>query len=130
MKKFLSFSVGLIFIGNFLFAQTNFTSVATGNWDSNLTWGTAAGVYPGSAAAGVTGIVTISAGTTVTLNVTPANNIGSLALIISTGAETLNISDGFTLNVTGGVLIAGAITGGGANKTLALNGPTAALNCA
>jgi len=48
MKKFLSLSAGLILIGNFLFAQT-FTAVASGNWDSNVTWGTALGVFPGAA---------------------------------------------------------------------------------
>ncbi len=128
MKKILSFSVGLIFIGNFLFGQAvgTYISVATGNWTNLATWqqgnGTtfvAATSYPGQNVG--TGIVTISLGTTVTLDITPPNPIGSLALIIGNGTETLNISGGFTLNVTGGVLIAGAQNGAGVNKILNVN---------
>src|SRR5688572_20564307 len=129
MKKVLSFSLGLILIGNFLFAQTNFVSVASGNWSSNATWGTAAGVYPGAVGVpGGTGSVTISTGDAVVLDVSPLNAIASLQLIIGTGAETLTISAGQILNVTGNVLIAGAITGGGANKTIIMNGAGAELN--
>ena len=41
MKKVLSFSVGLIFISNYLFAQTAGdyrTNVASGNWGTLATW--------------------------------------------------------------------------------------------
>jgi len=128
MKKVLSFSVGLILIGNFLFAQAvgTYISVATGNWTTLATWQQGNGVgfvaatsYPGQNPG--TTIVTISLGTTVTLDITPPNAIGSLALIIGNGTETLNISGGFTLNVTGGVLIAGAQNGAGVNKILNVN---------
>ena len=133
MKKILSFSLGLILIGNYLFAAAgDYISVATGNWNATTTWNADYGLgfvtatdYPGQNPS--TGSVTIGLGTTVTLNVSP-NAIASLQLIIGTGAETLTISDGFTLNVTGNVLIAGAISGGGANKTIIMNGPGAVLN--
>jgi hypothetical protein len=137
MKKVLSLSLGLIFIGNYLFAAAgDYISVATGNWTTLTTWNqdngagfVAATSYPGQTPG--TGQVTIGLGTTVTLDVTisVANAIGSLQLIIGTGAETLNIPSGFTLNVTGNVLIAGALSGGGANKTIIMTG-TGILNCA
>ena len=137
MKKVLLLSAGLILIANYLSAQAvgTYISVANGNWSSLATWnqgnGTAfvaATSYPGQNSGTV--LVTISLGTAVTLDVSPANAIGSLALIIGTGAETLTISAGQTLNVTGNVLIAGAQTGGGANKTLIMNGAGATLNAA
>jgi len=135
MKKVLSLSLGLIFIGNYLFAATgDYISVATGNWNATTTWNAdygagfvAATDFPGLNTG--TGQVTISLGNVVTLNVSPLNAIGSLQLIIGNGTETLNISTGFTLNVTGNILIAGAITGGANNKTIIMNG-TGVLNCA
>jgi hypothetical protein len=128
MKKVLSFSVGLIFIGNYLFAQA-FTAVASGNWSSNTTWGTAVGVYPG-AAAGTTS-VTIPTGFAVTLDVSPANPIGSLAIAVGNGNNTLTVSAGQTLNVTGGIVITGAVTGGGGvTKSLIMNGAGAVVNAA
>jgi hypothetical protein len=131
MKKVLSFSVGLIFIGNFLFAQTNFTAVASGNWDNNATWGTAVGIYPGAATVASTGTVTIPTGFAVTLNVTPANPIGALAIAVGNGNNTLTVSAGQTLNVTGGIVITGAVTGGGGvTKSLIMNGAGAVVNAA
>src|SRR5688572_11165959 len=108
MKKVLSLSLGLILIGNSLFAQ-NFTAVASGNWDNPATWGVA--TYPGAAAG--TLLVTIPTGFAVTLNVTPANPIGALAIAVGNGNNTLTVSTGQTLNVTGGTVITGAVTGGG-----------------
>ena len=131
MKKILSFSLGLILIGNFLFAQTNFTAVASGNWDNNATWGTAVGIYPGAATVASTGIVTIPTGFAVTLNVSPVNPIGSLAIAVGNGNNSLTVSAGQTLNVTGGILITGAVTGGGGvTKSLILNGAGAVVNAA
>ena len=128
MKKVLSFSLGLIFIGNYLFAQ-NFTAVASGNWDNNATWGTAAGVYPG--AAGGTLLVTIPTGFAVTLNVSPAFPIDALAIAVGNGNNTLTVSPGFTLNVTNGIVITGAVTGGGGvTKSLIMNGAGAVVNAA
>lgn len=128
MKKVLSFSLGLVFFANYLFAQ-NFTAVASGNWNDNATWGTAVGVYPGAAAG--TLLVTIPTGFAVTLNVSPANPIGSLAIAVGNGNNTLTVSPGFTLNVTGGIVITGAVTGGGGvTKSLVMNGPGAVVNAA
>ncbi len=119
MKKFLSFSVGLIFLTNYLFAQT-FTAVTSGNWDAPATWGLVSG-YPG-AATGTT-LVTIPTGFAVTLNVSPAFPIGSLAIAVGNGNNSLTVSPTFTLNVTGGILITGAVTGGGGvTKSLIMNG--------
>ncbi|HEY5771654.1 MAG TPA: hypothetical protein VIS75_03455, partial [Chitinophagaceae bacterium] len=119
MKKVLSLSLGLIFIGNFLFAQ-NFTAVASGAWNSNTTWGTAVGVYPGAAAG--TLVVTIPTGFAVTLGVTPAFPIGDLAIAVGNGNNSLTVSAG-TLTVTGGILITGAVTGGGGvTKSLIMSG--------
>jgi len=128
MKKLLLLSAGLIFIGNFLLAQ-NFTAVASGNWNSNATWGTAVGVFPGSAAGTLT--VTIPVGLAVTLNVSPAFPIDALAIAVGNGNNTLTVSDGFTLNVTNGIVITGAVTGGGGvTKSLIMNGAGAVVNCA
>ena len=128
MKKVLSLSLGLIFIGNFLFAQ-NFTAVASGNWNSNTTWGTAPGVYPGAAAGTLT--VTIPVGFAVTLNVSPAFPIDALAIAVGNGNNSLTVSPGFTLNVTNGIVITGAVTGGGGvTKSLIMNGAGAVVNAA
>jgi hypothetical protein len=126
MKKVLSLSLGLIFIGNFLFAQ-NFTAVANGNWSNPATWGVA--TYPGAAAG--TLIVTIPVGLAVTLDVSPANAIGGLAIAVGNGNNTLTVSAGQTLNVTGGIVITGAVTGGGGvTKSLIMNGAGAVVNAA
>src|SRR5215204_4481857 len=128
MKKILFISLGLILIANYLSAQ-NFTAVASGNWNSNTTWGTAPGVFPGAAAGTLT--VTIPTGFAVTLNVSPANPIGALDIPAGNGNNSLTVSDGFTLNVTGGITIAGATTGGGGvTKSLIMNGPNAVVNAA
>src|SRR5688572_4757818 len=128
MKKVLSLSLGLIFFTNYLSAQA-FTAVASGNWSSNTTWGTAVGVFPG-AAAGTT-LVTIPTGFAVTLDVSPGNPIGALAIAVGNGNNTLTVSAGQTLNVTGGIVITGAITGGGGvTKSLIMNGAGAVVNAA
>jgi len=131
MKKVLSLSLGLILIGNFLLAQTNFTAVASGNWDNNATWGTAAGIYPGAATVVSTGTVTIPTDFAVTLNVSPVNAIGALAIAVGNGNNSLIVSAGQTLNVTGGIVITGAVSGpGGVTKSLIMNGAGSVVNAA
>jgi len=126
MKKVLSLSLGVIFIGNFLFAQ-NFTAIASGNWSNLATWGTA--TYPGQNTGTLT--VTIPVGLAVTLDVSPANPIGALAIAVGNGNNTLTVSAGQTLNVTGGIAILGAVTGGGGvTKSLIMNGAGAVVNAA
>ncbi|HMK18393.1 MAG TPA: T9SS type A sorting domain-containing protein [Chitinophagaceae bacterium] len=126
MKKILSFSVGLILISNYLSAQ-NFTATASGNWSNPATWGSA--TYPGAATG--TLIVTIPTGFAVTLDVSPAFPIGSLAIAVGNGNNTLTVSAGQTLNVTGGIAIFGAVTGGGGvTKSLIMNGVGAVVNAA
>lgn len=112
-----------------------FTSIATGNWnDGPTTWGTGAGVYPGSAQAGDT--VTIGGNHVITLNVDPAYTLASITnadnsgyiTVGTTRAITLTASTGYTysgtgttnggLKVTAGTL---TITGGGAGTTAVTN---------
>lgn len=77
--------------------MASFTSIATGNWnDGPTTWGTAAGVYPGSGGAGDT--VTI-AGHTVTLNVSPAYSIATITNSDNTGY--IAVGSSYTLTLTG-----------------------------
>ena len=109
-------------------------SIATGNWTTITTWqrynGTAfvaSPDYPGASTG--TGEVTISAGDAVTLNVTPANPIGTLAIEGGAGNTSLTISNTFILNVTGAILI-DAATGAAATKSIVLNGASAQLNAA
>ena len=127
MKKILSLSLGLILIGNFLFAQ-NFTAVASGNWSNLATWGTA--TYPGQNTGTLT--VTIPIGLAVTLDVSPANPIGALAIAVGNGDNTLTVSAGQTLNVTGGILITGSVSGSPTafTKSLIMNGAGAVVNAA
>jgi hypothetical protein len=130
MKKVLSFSLGLILISNYLFAQPTFTAVANGAWSSNTTWGTGVGVYPGAAAGTTT--VTIPNNLAVTLDVSPANPIGTLAIAVGNGDNTLTVSAGQTLNVTGGILITGSVSGSPTpfTKSLIMNGAGAIVNAA
>jgi hypothetical protein len=137
MKKNLFLSAGLIFIGNFLFAQVagDYISVASGVWNNIANWqrhnGTAfvaATDYPGQNTG--TGEVTIQNGNAVILNVSPANPIDSL-LIQGGGTNTsLTINDGFTLTVTGGAQISPPTGGSGIIKSINMIGPTGTLNCA
>ena len=122
MKKVLSFSLGLIFIGNFLFAQTISQLLHPETGIAIPHGALAVGVYPG-AAAGNTGSVTIPTGFAVTLNVSPANPIGSLAIAVGNGNNSLTVSNAFTLNVTGGILINAGSTGGSwRTKSIVMNG--------
>lgn len=134
MKKILFISAGLIFIGNYLFAQVagDYLAVTSGNWTTLATWerynGTAyvaATDYPGQNTG--TGEVIIEAGLAVTLNVSPANPIGALTIEGGGGTTSLTISNTFILNVTGPILI-DAATGAAATKSIVLNGATAQLN--
>lgn len=136
MKKILSFSLGLILIGNYLSAQVagDYLAVANGNWTTIATWqrynGTsyvAATDYPGQNTG--TGEVIIGTGLAVTLNVSPANPIGLLTIEGGAGNTSLTISNTFILNVTGAALISAA-TGAAATKSIIMNGGTAQLNAA
>ena len=136
MKKVLLISAGLIFIGNYLSAQVigDYRSIGNGNWGTIATWqrynGTgfvAATEYPGQSTG--TGQVTILNGDAVILDVSPAFPIGSLVIEGGNGSSSLAISNGFILNVTGGILISPA-TGSANTKSIVLNGGTAQLTAA
>jgi hypothetical protein len=103
-------------------AACTFTSnvAATGNWSVAGSWtavGTSCGTYPGSSFAGDT--VVISAGDTITLDVSPANPIASLTLNSGTAGTVSRVtfSGANSLTVTGAVTINGqsGATAGSAN---------------
>ncbi len=113
-------------------AVGDYRTVAGGNWNTVANWqrcvtaGTWAGAtsttYPGQNAG--TGTVTIRNNHNVTLNVSPANNIG--ALTINTGANATALTFGaFTLNVAGDVNVNS--TSNDVAKSIALN--TGTLSC-
>ncbi|MGA7193981.1 MAG: hypothetical protein WBW94_10135, partial [Anaerolineales bacterium] len=86
-------------------AACTFTSKATGNWSAAGTWtatGTGCSTYPGQTFAGDT--VTIAAGNTVTVDVSPDNSIASLTFPAGV-ATNVNINSGITLNVSGTITI-------------------------
>jgi hypothetical protein len=136
MRKVLFFSALLIFVGNYLSAQSagDYRSIGNGNWDNAAIWQrhngsgfVAATDYPGQNTG--TGEVTISGGDAVILNVSPANPIGSLTIAGGSGTTSLTISNTSILNVTGPVVI-DAATGAAATKSIVMNGATAQLNAA
>jgi hypothetical protein len=136
--RILLLSASLIFIGNYLSAQVagDYRSNSLlGNWDLPIIWqkydGTTwlpAADYPGQNP-GV-GTVTIQDGNIITLNVSPANAVGSLAIQGGALNTLLVISAGFTLNVTGLVQINPPTSGTVVGKAIAMNGAAAQLNCA
>jgi len=137
MKRLLFLGVGLILIGNYLSAQAagDYISIATGIWVNSANWlrhdGTAfvaATDYPGQNTG--TGNVTIANGNSMILNASPAFPIGSLTFQEGNEFADLFINDGFTLNVTGAVLINPPVINIGKIKQVVLNGGTATLNCA
>ncbi len=133
MKKLLCISTCLICISNYLFAAAgDYQSVGNGNWTTLATWNqdngagfVAATSYPGQNPG--TGVVTIQNNDAITLNVSPANPIGSLVFAGTTGGGSVIISNTFTLNVTGQVLFNPATIFG--TKTISMNGASAQLNC-
>src|ERR1019366_1378342 len=111
--KFLSLLGGLmIFIASAANAQTTGdyrSNAASFNWNTAASWQTYNGVswvaavtYPGQALG--TGNVLVRSGQTVTINVSPANALGSLS--INTGTLTFNVASSITLSVTGDVTVA------------------------
>ncbi|MDI6767758.1 MAG: Ig-like domain-containing protein, partial [Bacteroidota bacterium] len=80
------------------FSQSTFTAVADGNWNSNTTWGTGVGIFPGTLDS-----VNIPAGRTVTiannrnetcaaLNLNSNSGSANTSLVFSTSTSTLNVS--------------------------------------
>jgi hypothetical protein len=137
--RILLLSASLISIGNYLSAQvigdyrSNVTSLAP--WDATATWQTwdgsawvAATAYPGQNLG--TGVVTITDGDAISLNVSPTNAIGSLIIQEGINDTQLFIFDGFTLTVTSNAQISAATSGAGIIKQISMNGATAQLNCA
>jgi hypothetical protein len=122
-------------LSNDIYGQVvgDYQSNATGNWNAVGTWQqciiagswSAATSYPGQNAG--TGIVTIRNNHTVTLNVSPANNIGAITFATGTTNATSLTITGRTLNVTNAVTF-GAPGGNNGDQTLTIG--TGTLNCA
>jgi hypothetical protein len=129
-------AIGLYFLlGCELFGQVNgdYQTRATGNWNANTTWQVFSGIwvncatgdYPGASPGA--GKVAIRNGHVITLNISPANNIGALTYAAGTTSATSLTIAGQTLNVTGTVTFGapGSSTG---DQTLTMG--TGTLNCA
>ena len=98
--------------------------MANGGWSRMGSSNYYPGQNPGTLA------VTIQDGNIITLNISPANAIGSLTIQGGAANTALTISDGFTLNVTGLVQIDPPTSGAAILKTIVMNGAAAQLNCA
>lgn len=122
----------LFFCSNSLYGQTagDYRTNVTGtwNWSTVANWqyynGTAwitATAYPGQNA--TVGLVSVQTGTNVTLDVTPANALGSLS-IVGTGTLSFSTTTARALTVNGAVSVAGTVntTGGGLLHTFTING--------
>ncbi len=136
--RILLISACLLFIGNYLSAQ------AVGDyrshdglafWNTAATWQTwngsawvAATNYPGQATG--TGVVTITDGHLIILNVTPAFPIGSLVIQEGIDDTQLFIFNGFTLTVIGNAQVSASTSGAGLIREIVINGPAGTLNCA
>lgn len=135
--KFLAFIAITLFFAMPAFAQAvgDYRSV-NGNWGTLSSWQrlnalpntwatpTSAQGYPGQNA--VPGTVTILNGSAITLNVSPANAIGSLVFESGNTASSLTFNSGTTLNVNGAVAFNGVT--GNITKTIAVGAGT--LSCA
>jgi hypothetical protein len=93
-------------------AACTFTSNATGNWSAAI-WnavGTACSTYPGQTYAGDT--VIIATGNTVTLDVSPANAIGTLTINTQAVVGTNGLTVGANTLTAASVSLTGSGTGG------------------
>ncbi len=100
----------------------------TANWQRCVTNGTWTGAttssYPGQNSG--TGVVTIQNNTNVNLNVSPANDLGSLSIPSGSNTSSISFSGTNSLTVSGDVTI-GAGTGSGDNKFIAVG--TGTFSC-
>jgi len=136
--RILLISACLIFIGNYLPAQAvgdYRSNDALAFWNAPATWQTWNGSawltatdYPGQNIG--TGVVTITDGHLIILNVTPAFPIGSLVIQGGIDDTQLFIFNGFTLTVTGNAQVSASTSGAGIIREIVINGPAGTLNCA
>lgn len=105
----------------------NWSSAA--NWERCVTAGTWVGAtstdYPGQNP--LVGVVTIQNNTNVTLDVSPANAIGSLAIIATSSNTSMTIGAANVISVLGGVTITPSSS---ANVNSSLNVGAGSLSCA
>lgn len=137
LLKFLAFIAITLCFATPAFAQAvgDYRSVG-GNWDNRNSWQRLNGLpntwatptttqgYPGQNS--VPGTVTILNGDAITLNVSPANAMGSLVFESGNTASTLTFTGTNTLNVNGAVVFNGVT--GNITKTIAVGAGT--LSCA
>ncbi len=107
----------------------DYQTLAAGTWSANTTWqvrsggawvNCLAGDYPGANAGA--GVVSIRNGHNVTLDVSPANAIASLAVASGATNTILTIPTSYTLSVTGQTSISANTAG--INKSILINGGT------
>ncbi len=131
-KKLLIFTVALI-LSLSVKAQVagDYQTAAGGNWNTIATWQryngsdwVAATDFPGQNPGA--GTVTIRNNHNVTLNVTPANSIGSLVIATGTSATRLSFSGINSITVTGNVVVSSNTTN--AAKYIAVAGGTLTCN--
>jgi len=112
--------------------MASYTSVTSGNWNANTTWGTAAGVYP--SADGDT--ATVAAGHTVTYNVTTALSTGFSTITVNSTGK-LTYATGSRMRVNADINVYGTyeiatsnvqVYFRGTNRSLYFPGTTCALN--
>lgn len=106
----------------------NCTSIATGNWNAQTTWGAAGTGCVGAAAGGIPGAsdaVTIGVATTVTVSANAA--AASIAMSAANPTNGLSFPGAFTLTVTGALTMAGG-NGSASSSTITLN--TGTINAA
>ena len=111
LKSLLSLALFLVITSSISGqAAGDYRTVISGNWSNNALWevydgalwnACGLGNYPGAAAGTLT--VNIRNSHTVTMDVTPANNIGALTFANGTALLTVLDVNGQTLNVTGAV---------------------------
>ena len=136
--RILLISACLVCIGNYLSAQAvgdYRSNDALAFWNAPATWQTWDGStwvvatnYPGQVTG--TGVVTITDGHLIILNVTPAFPIGSLVIQGGIDDTQLFIFSGFTLTVTGNAQVSASTSGAGIIREIVISGPAGTLNCA
>ena len=129
-------AANLFFVSS-AFGQTtgDYRSNGNGAWSTLATWQRYNGTtfvapsvgegYPGQNA--VPALVTISNNNAVTLDVSPANNLGSMVIASGNQASSLSFTSTNSLTVTGGITINSG-TGPGDNKSIAVS--AGSLTCA
>lgn len=131
--RYRPFLIFLFFLPRLVFSQSvgDYRAIADGNWTTLATWEYYSGSwgaatdYPGQNVG--TGNVDIQNSYDVTLNVSPANAIGSLNMTCTNTNTSLTFGGAYVLNVTGAITYTGP-TSNGISNTISVASGT--LTCA